>query len=337
MKPMSLVMPQAVVLDESTATREYGRFTIEPLERGYGTTLGNALRRVLLSSIEGAAVRAVTIEGELHEFTAIPGVREDVTDIVLNLKGLIVKVHDEGPVTLRLDVPTPKVVTGEDIQKNPHAEVLNRDHYLATVEKGGRLTLEMVVVKGHGYVPSNAEDLPDKAFNTIPMDSAFSPIRRVKYLVEDTRVGQITDYDRLVLEIWTNGTIEPREALEHAGLILHEHIQLFVGENGDPDAIRVPEISGISEQAAARAAATGLNPNLFRSIEELELSVRSYNCLKAANLKVIGELVQKTEAEMLKYRNFGKKSLDELKELLDTMGLSFGMTFDDPSVFERHE
>lgn len=317
MKFKPVVMPGRVRIDQASVSDRYGKFVVEPLERGFGTTLGNALRRVLLSSIQGAAVKAVRITGVLQEVSYIPGVVEDVTDIILNIKGLRVKNHRNGPVTLYLQAKGEKEVKASDIEPNPDIEILNPELHLATLDKDGQLEMELFVDVGRGYVSADRQgkQVESYAINTIVMDAIFTPIERVKYIVENARVGDITDYDRLIMEIWTDGTVTPQDALAYSAKILKDHLFLFIHF---PDEDEAPMESDEREEEI-------VNPYLAKGVEELELSVRAYNCLKAANIKTIGELVSKTESEMLKYRNFGKKSLTEIKEVLAKYGLYLGM------------
>jgi DNA-directed RNA polymerase subunit alpha len=312
--------PKRLTCDNLTLTDKYGQFTAQPFERGFGTTIGNALRRVLLSSIEGAAITAVRIEGVLHEFSSIPGVVEDATDIILNLKQIPLKINVEDPKTLYLHVDRPGEVTSGMIQEDPDVEILDKDVYLATVSESGALHIEMRVKIGRGYVPAdkNADEdvLP---LGYIPVDSVHSPIRKVNYTVEAARLGQMTDYDKLTLDVWTNGAVSPQDAVGLAAKLLKDHMSIFINFEEVPDV----------EVAPPERVVAGRNENLDRSVEELELSVRSYNCLKNANITTIRELVQKTEPEMLKTKNFGRKSLNEIKEILATMGLSLGMRFDE--------
>ncbi len=312
----SVVMPGRVAVDTESLTDRYGKFTVEPLERGFGTTLGNSLRRVLLSSIQGAAVRAIRITDVTQEVSAIPGVVEDVTDIVLNVKGLRLKNHRNGPVTLYLEADSEGEVTAKQIQPNPDIEIMNPDLHIATLAGDGRLEMELYVDVGRGYVPANNRDLERYPQNTILVDAIFTPIERVQYTTENARVGDVTDYDRLIIQIWTDGTVRPTDALSFGSKILKDHLVIFM--NFDEEEESDEEAESLDEQ--------DVDPILAKGVEELELSVRSYNCLKAANIKTIGELVQRTEAEMLKYRNFGKKSLTEIKDVLEKMGLSLGVT-----------
>jgi len=322
MKPKSFVMPKRIRIEEETRTPQYTKFIIEPLERGFGTTLGNSLRRVLLSFVQGAAPRWVRIEGVLQEVSYIPGVVEDVTDIILNLKQLVIRMHKTRSTKLEIDATGPGEVTGASFVPNPDVEILNPDIHIATLEEGGVLKLEMEIAQGRGFVAAEMNKDDSLPINTIPMDSVFTPVRRVKYNVEATRVAEITDYDRLILEIWTDGTISPEDSLGFASKIVKDHLALFINFLDHEFFL---EEEGKEEDIY-------INPNLYKSVDELELSVRSYNCLKAANIRTIAQLVQKSEAEMLKYRNFGKKSLNEIKELLSKMGLSLGMALDDERV-----
>jgi DNA-directed RNA polymerase subunit alpha len=327
MKFKSVMIPKHVTAEEESRTPSYGKFVVEPLERGFGTTLGNSLRRVLLSSIQGAAVTGVRIEGVLQEVSSIPGVVEDVTDIILNLKQMILKVQSSRPVTLRLEAGGEGKVTAAQIEPHANVEILNPDLHIATLADDGQLKMDIIVDIGRGYVPADLYRRDDRDIHYVPVDAVYSPIRRVKFEVENARVEEITDYDRLILEIWTNGTIEPEEALAYSARILRDHLMMFV---------RFPE-EALPIQEKAMEPVHQVNPNLFKGVDELELSVRSYNCLKSANIRTIADLVQKSEAEMLKFRNFGKKSLSEIKELLDKMNLSLGMTLDETELREINE
>ena len=311
--------PKRLACNTDTLTDKYGQFTAQPFERGFGTTIGNALRRVLLSSIEGAAITAVKIEGVLHEFSSIPGVVEDATDIILNLKQIPLKMNVEGPKTLHLHVEQPGEVTSRMLQEDPDVEILDKDIYVATVSEGGSLHIEMRVKMGRGYVSAEKNFDEDLPIGYIPVDSVHSPIRKVNYTVDAARLGQMTDYDKLALDVWTNGAIAPQDAVGLAAKLLKDHMNIFINFEEEPE---VEEVK-LEKPTAVR------NENLDRSVEELELSVRSYNCLKNANISTIRELVQKTEQEMLKTKNFGRKSLNEIKEILTAMGLSLGMKFDD--------
>lgn len=295
-----------------SSEENYGRFVIEPLERGYGITLGNSLRRILLSSLPGAAVTSIRIDGVLHEFSTIPGVVEDTTDIVLNVKELLLKMHGAEPVTLRLEAEGEGPVTAADIEHSADVEILNPDLHIATLDKGARLSMEMTVEKGRGWVPAERNKKEDQPIGVIAVDSIFSPVKKVNYEVKDTRVGHMTDYDQLVLEVWTDGSIRPDEAVSVAAKILIEHLQLFVNLTEAADDIEV--LVKKDDEPKDRA--------LSMTIEELDLSVRSYNCLKRAGINTVEELTKKTEADMLKVRNLGKKSLQEVKEKLAEYGLA---------------
>jgi DNA-directed RNA polymerase subunit alpha len=311
-----LIRPRKLEVDPESLTPTYGKFTCEPLERGFGTTLGNSLRRILLSSLQGASITAVKIEGALHEFTTIPDVVEDVTDIVLNLKEVLLKSSDSKPRVLRLEKDGEGKVTAGDIQVTDGIEVLNPDHKILTCSKGAKLRLELHVGNGRGYVPSERNKNAQTAVGVIPIDSLFSPIRKVNFQVTNARVGQQTDYDRLTLEVWTNGAVKPDDAVAFAAKILKDQLSIFINfEEGSE-----PAHEGLVSEEQAK-----LNENLWKSVDELELSVRSANCLQNANIRYIGELVQRTESEMLKTKNFGRKSLKEIKEILAEMGLSLGM------------
>jgi DNA-directed RNA polymerase subunit alpha len=321
-----LIRPKAITVDDSSSSLNYAKFVCEPLERGFGLTLGNALRRVLLSSLQGTAITAVRIDGALHEFTSVPDVTEDVTEMILNLKGVVVR--SDGPVggtVLRLEKDGPAEIRGGDIQETDSVRVLNKDHFICSVAKGGRFSAELTMGTGHGYVPADKNKEPSMPIGTIPVDSLFSPIRKVNYTVTNARVGQQTDYDKLTLEVWTNGAIAPADAVAYAAKILKEQLSIFINFEEESESLTKEE----KEEEP-------LNENLFRSVEELELSVRSANCLQNANIHLIGELVQRTEAEMLKTKNFGRKSLKEIKEILAEMGLSLGMRIDNwPQMLER--
>jgi DNA-directed RNA polymerase subunit alpha len=317
-------MPKRIEVDRATRTNSYGRFTAEPFERGFGTTVGNALRRVLLSSLEGAAVTSLQIDGVYHEFSAIPGVREDVTDIILNIKELLLEMHGYGPKVIEIEAEGECEISAGEIITDPDVEVLNPDLHIATLNKDGKLHMRLTIKKGRGYVPAEMnvdEEMPAQA---IPIDAIFSPVHKVNFAVENARVGRRTDYDKLVLEVTTNGSITPEEAVSQAAEILRDHLEIFVNFKEETR----PELPAVDVDRVR------LLENLKRSVDELELSVRSYNCLKNANIRNIGELVQKTEAEMLKTRNFGRKSLNEIKEILETLGLSLGMKLDDEILAE---
>jgi DNA-directed RNA polymerase subunit alpha len=311
--------PKRLAVDSETLTERYGKFSAQPFERGFGTTIGNALRRTLLSSIEGAAVTAVKIEGVLHEFQSITGVVEDATDIILNLKQIPFKLNGDGPKAMYLRVDQPGVVTSGQIEADGDVEILDKDVYIATVSEGGKLDMEMRLKRGRGYISADKNFDSDLGIGFIPVDSVHSPVRKVNYAVDAARLGQITDYDKLSLEVWTNGAVLPADAVGLAAKLLKDHMSIFINFE--------EEIETDTHTDDGRGLIR--NDNLNRSVEELELSVRSYNCLKNANIQTIGELVQKTEAEMLKTKNFGRKSLNEIKEILAQMGLSLGMKIDE--------
>ncbi len=314
----ALIRPRRLESEEDGAAENYARFWCEPLERGFGVTLGNALRRVLLSSLHGAAITSLRIKGVLHEFSTIPGVIEDVADVVLNLKDVRLRMHVEGARTLRLHKQGEGVITAGDLAADDSSiDVLNPDHRVMTLNSEADVELEITVGAGKGYRPAEKNKSEEMAIGTIPIDSLFSPVLKVNYTVTPARVGRETDFDRLNLEVWTNGTVSPSDAVAYAAKILKDQLTIFINFE-EPTEYAIPSID---EPEA-------LNPNLFRSVDELELSVRSANCLQNANLKYIGELVQKTEAEMLKTKNFGRKSLNEIKDVLTSMGLSLGLTLD---------
>jgi len=317
-----LIRPKNLLVDREGYTPTYGKFFAEPLERGFGITLGNALRRVLLSSLQGAAICAVRIEGALHEFTSIQDVTEDVTDVILALKEVLVKTRANEPRVLKCDVKAPDKteleVTAKDLIGDESVNILNPDHHICTVAPGGKLAMEVMVRRGRGYVPADKNKTPNMAVGWIPVDSLFSPIRKVSYSVTHSRVGQVTDYDKLTMELWTDGSVVPDDAVALAAKILKEQLTVFINFEEEQE-IELPEEAPPEEK---------INENLLRSVDELDLSVRAENCLQAANIKYIGDLVQKTEAEMLKTKNFGRKSLKEIKELLAEMGLSLGMKLD---------
>src|SRR5437763_2541797 len=310
--------PKRRATDTETRAATYGRFYAQPFERGVGTTIGNALRRVLLSSIEGAAVTAVRIEGVMHEVQSIPGVVEDATDIILNLKQVPFKLNGDGPKAIYLKADKLGVITSGMIEADGDVEILDKDVYSATVSEGGKLDMEMRLKRGRGYVAADKNFEEDLGLGFIPIDSVHSPVRKCNYVVEAARLGQITDYDKLTVEVWTNGSVTPTDAIGLAAKLLKDHMTIFINFEEELEAAS-KEDSGSEIR----------NENLNRSVEELELSVRSYNCLKNANIQTIGELVQKTEAEMLKTKNFGRKSLNEIKEILSSMGLSLWMKIDE--------
>jgi DNA-directed RNA polymerase subunit alpha len=324
-----LIRPKRVEVDKETLTPFYGKFIAEPFERGFGITIGNSLRRILLSSLQGAAITSVKIDGVLHEFSTIPGVKEDVTEIILNLKEVRLKLHTEGPKTVRVKTEGTKVLKAGDIITGDAVEILNPDHHLATLSKDGKLSMEMTVKMGKGYVSAERNKEESQPIGTIPIDAIFSPIKKVNYTVTNARVGQITDYDRLTLEVWTDGSLNPEEAVVHASKILKDQLSIFITFEEEEE-----EEMELSRDEGEKKA---LNENLFRSVDELELSVRSANCLKHANIKLIGDLVQKTEAEILATKNFGRKSLNEIKEILAEMGLSLGMKVENWPQKEEEE
>lgn len=324
-----LIRPKKLQAEAELLTNTYGKFYAEPFERGFGTTLGNSLRRVLLSSLQGAAITSVKIKGVLHEFSAIPGVTEDVTDIILNLKGVRLKMHGQDSRIVRIVHKGEGVVKAGDILTDPNVEILNPEHHIATCSKDANLELEMVVKMGKGYVPADRNRDEKAPVGTIPIDAIFSPINKVNFVVTNARVGQITDYDKLTLEVWTDGSVRPEDAVAYAAKILKEQLTIFI--NFDEEAELVEDMEPEEEREK-------FNENLYRSVDELELSVRSANCLKNAGIKLIGELVSRTEAEMLKTQNFGRKSLNEIKDILGEMGLSLGMkleNFPDPEIMRR--
>ncbi|MDZ7266136.1 MAG: DNA-directed RNA polymerase subunit alpha [candidate division KSB1 bacterium] len=315
-----LQMPEGVVLEESSYSSTFGRFIVQPLERGFGTTIGNALRRVLLSSLPGAAITMVKIDGVLHEFSSIPGVVEDVTQIILNLKEVRFKLINKKPDRVMLELNGPKEFTAGDIQNGTtDFEILNPDHHIATLNKGANLKMELRIGRGHGYVPAEENKMPDQPIGAIPIDAIYTPIKNVSYRVENTRVQQRIDYEKLILEITTDGSITPDDSLTYAGKILRDHVNLFINFDIEPEE---EEPSEIDEESLK------IRKLLKMPVDELELSVRSYNCLMAANIKTIGDLVRRDEQEMLKFRNFGRKSLQELTQILEEKGLHFGMDVD---------
>ena len=301
---------------EISEDNRYGKFVCEPLERGYGTTLGNSLRRILLSSLPGAAITSIRIDGVLHEFSTIPGVRDDVTNIILNLKSLCFKMHSEEPKLIRIDVDGEKEVTAADIVVDADIEILNPELHIATLNKEGSLHMEMTVERGRGYVSADKNKKPDHVIGVIPIDSIFSPILRVNYTVSDTRVGNVTDYDKLVMEIWTNGSLRPEEAISKAASILIAHLKLFQNMAG------VSEEDEMEEGTFNEAEENDTAKIMEMTIEDLDLSVRSYNCLKRANINTVANLTAKTEEEMMKVRNLGRKSLEEVKKKLQELGLA---------------
>jgi DNA-directed RNA polymerase subunit alpha len=318
----ALIRPRRLESEEDSTTETHGRFWCEPLERGFGVTLGNALRRVLLSSLQGAAITSVRIRDVLHEFSTIPGVMEDVSDIVLNLKEVRLRMHVDGPRTLRIHKTGEGVITGADLVAEDSAiDVLNPEHRVMTCNGEADVEMEITVGTGKGYVPAEKNKTEEMPIGTIPIDSIFSPVLKVNYTVTPARVGRETDFDRLNLEVWTDGTVEPADAVAYAAKILKDQLSIFINFE-EPTEAMAPSIE----------EPESLNPNLFRSVDELELSVRSANCLQNANIRYIGELVQRTESDMLKTKNFGRKSLNEIKEVLASMGLGLGMTLENYPV-----
>jgi DNA-directed RNA polymerase subunit alpha len=313
-------LPKRIECDESTYTNTYGKFSAAPFERGYGVTLGNALRRVLISSIEGSAVTSIKITGAQHEFSVLPGVLEDVPEIILNIKSLVLNSHSKIPKTIYLKKDTKGEAKAKDIETDETIEIINPELHIATLTENTKLNIEMEVARGRGYVPGELNKREDASVGVIPIDAVFTPVKRVNFYIENTRVGQRTDYDKLNLEVWTNGSINPKDAMLYASNILQRHLDIFVNFGQLPEEIEEePEMS--KEEMV-------LYEKLRLPVSELELSVRSSNCLREANIKAIAELVKKTEDEMLSFKNFGKKSLNEIKELLAGMGLTLGMQID---------
>ena len=325
-----LINPSSIEAQDVSET--YGKFIVSPLERGYGLTLGNSLRRVLLSSINGAAIVAVRIQNVEHEFSTLTGVKEDVTDIILNLKQINLAYMGDGDATLRLKASGEKVVRAKDIEANSAVQILNPNQVIATLNPDGALDMEMIVRHGRGYVSAETNRTEDLPVGMIAIDSIFAPVRRVSYQVSNARVGQMTDYDKLAIEIWTNGAVKPEDGLAYAAKILKEQLNVFINFDESVQAVQQKKEEVFEPQSE-------LNENLFKTVDSLELSVRAANCLENANIKYIGELVTKTEADMLKTKNFGRKSLNEIKDILNEMGLSLGMKIDgfDPSTLRDNE
>ncbi len=323
-------LPHKVSFDEETLTDSYGKLVAEPLERGFGVTMGNALRRVLLSSIEGAAVTGVRITGALHEFAQIEGIKEDVVDIILNIKKLRFAIDGEGPKTAVVKVAGPAEVKGSDLQMDSSVTLMNPDQLIATPGQGVEFEAELYIDKGKGYVPAELNKEEGMAVDVIAVDSAFSPVTKVNFQVDRARVGRATDYDKLIMEIWTDGSVTPVSALSQAASIISEHFSYFVLEEEWPE--EEPERVHSDEKAAAT-----INENLLKSVDELELSVRAHNCLKNANIRTIADLVQRTEQDMLRTKNFGRKSLNEIKEILASMGLHLGMRVDQEALAGMQE
>jgi DNA-directed RNA polymerase subunit alpha len=318
-----IVKPKRLEFDKKNKSDYYGKLSAGPFERGYGVTIGNSLRRMLLSSIEGAAIVAVKFEGIFHEFSSIPGVVEDVTEIILNLKQVNLKMKGEEPYKrIYIKTSSSGTVCARDIVADPDIEVLNPDLPILTIDQSGEVEIEMIVRRGRGYVPADKHNIENESVQMIPVDSSFSPIEKITFHVENTRVGQSTDYDSLVMELWTNGGITPEDAVAHAAKIVKDHMQIFINFDEEPEPVQ-PQVDEKKQKILA---------NMAKCVEELELSVRSYNCLKNANIQTIAELVQKTDGEMLKTRNFGRKSLNEIKEILEDMGLHLGMKVDEDDL-----
>ena len=312
-----LIKPKKLEVDKDTLTNTYGKFTAEPLERGFGITIGNSVRRILLSSLQGAAIVSIKFDGVLHEFSSIPGVKEDVSDIILNLKQVRIKLHGQGEKTIRIKAKGDGEIKAGDIICDSTVEILNPDLHIATLAKDAKMEAGLIVKTGKGYAPAVRNKEENQPIGTIPIDAIFTPVIRVNYNVSNARVGQRTDYDKLAMEIWTTGAVTPQDAVAFAAKILKDQLSMFIP-------FEEPEEEEGGEEAA-EGTTTALNDNLYRMVDEMELSVRSANCLKNADIKYIGELVQKTEQEMLRTKNFGRKSLNEIKEMLNNMGLGFGM------------
>jgi DNA-directed RNA polymerase subunit alpha len=317
----ALINPKGIDFDSEKLSATYGKFEIAPLERGFGTTIGNSLRRILLSSLQGAAITGVKIDGVKHEFSTIKGVSEDVAEIILNLKEVRLLCHSEGPEKIEIHADKAGVIKAKDIITNDNVEILNPEHHIATVNENGKLHIEMMVKMGKGYVPAEENKESTQSIDTLPVDAIFTPIHKVNYTVGQARVGQKTDYDKLTLEVWTNGSVKPQDAVAFSAKILKEQLQIFI--NFDEEKVKPKE-----EIVHVATSKSRVNENLLRKVDELELSVRSTNCLENADIKYIGELVQKSENEMLRTKNFGRKSLNEIKEILHEMGFSLGMKLD---------
>lgn len=324
-----LIKPKQLQVEKESLTSQYGKFFAEPFERGFGTTLGNSLRRILLSSLQGAAITSVRFKGVKHEFSAIQGVTEDVTDIILNLKGVRFKLHSSDSVTVTIKHKGEGIITAGDILLGHNIEVMNPEHHIATCGKDANFDAELNVKLGKGYVPADRNRDEKAPIDTIPIDAIFTPIKKVNFTVSNARVGQMTDYDKLTLEVWSDGSVSPDSAIAYAAKILKEQLSIFINFDEEIEPTLSDEIVDDTDR---------INENLYRTVEELELSVRSANCLKNAGIKLIGELVSKSESEMLKTQNFGRKSLNEIKDILNDMGLTFGMKiedFPDPEVMRR--
>ena len=324
-----LIRPKQLQVEKETLLDTYGKFYAEPFERGFGTTLGNSIRRILLSSLQGAAITSVRIKGVLHEFSAVQGVTEDATDIILNLKGVLLKLHSSDQAIIRIVHKGEGLVKAADILVGHNVEVMNPDHHIATCGKDANLEVELTVKMGKGYVSADRNRDEKAPVGTIPIDAIYSPIKKVNFAVSNARVGQMTDYDKLTIEVWTDGSAKPEDAISYAAKIMKEQLSIFINFDEESEPLQLEETQEDKDK---------INENLYRTVEELELSVRSANCLKNAGIKLIGELVSKTEAEMLKTQNFGRKSLNEIKDILCEMGLTFGMKlegFPDQEIMGR--
>ncbi|MCK5450322.1 MAG: DNA-directed RNA polymerase subunit alpha [Candidatus Omnitrophica bacterium] len=321
MRLKNFELPKVIMFDEKTYTKTYGQVVAEPFEKGYGTTIGNSLRRVLLSSIEGTAVTQIKVDGVLHEFGTIPGVYEDMTEIIMNIKGLVLRSHFKTPKPMHISVDKKGEVTANDIKCDETVEIVNKDHHIATLTEGVKFEMEMKVERGRGYVSSEKNKTDNDSVGTIAIDSLFSPVKRVNIAIENTRIGHITDYDKLILDIFTDGSMDPKETVLYASNILQRHLDVFAGIG------KLPE--DIEDEEEESKGKEDLHKKMNKPISELELSVRSSNCLAEANIRTIGDLVGRKETEMLKYKNFGKKSLNEINAVLETMGLRLGMDLDE--------
>lgn len=319
--------PKRLECDLEALSNNYGKFYAQPFERGFGTTIGNSLRRFLLSSVEGAAITSVKIDGVLHEFSSLPGVVEDITDVILNLKMIPIKIHSDHPEIATIKAEGVREIKSGDIEASSNVEIIDPNIHIATLTEEGKLHMEMRIRKGRGYIPADQNYEEDIDVSFIPIDSVHSPVKKVNFTVEDARLGQATDYDKLIIEVWTNGTLLPQDAIALAAKLLKDHMIIFINFEEEPE----QEEEEISDELEK------MQENLSRSVEELELSVRASNCLKNAGIKTIGELVQKSESEMLKTKNFGRKSLNEIKEMLSGMGLSLGMTVDERALKVRSQ
>lgn len=317
----TLQMPDGVIKDDESYQNTYGKFIIQPLERGFGVTLGNSFRRVLLSSLHGSAITQIRIDGISHEFSSIPGVVEDLAEIILNLKQVNIRLNNKKPEKVMVDLKGPGEFTAADIQKaSPEYEILNLEHHIATLDEDADFQIELKIGRGRGYIPAEENKLPDQPIGSIPIDAIFNPVKKVNYHIENTRVGHRTDYEKLILEVWTDGSVSPEDSLTYAGKILRDHVDMFISFEVEPEE---EEVTAEIDEETIR-----IRKLLKMSVEELELSVRSHNCLKAASIQTIGDLVRRDEQEMLKFRNFGRKSLLELMKIIENKGLFFGMDVD---------